>query len=184
MPSGALSFRLLLLSKPEELCSFFALDWPASSQRLSSRPGKGRRRRDQLRTTSQDSLPQHPHSTGLGLLAPLCLECSYLPWKRGTSNTPRGRLCASSGWTFSLLPLPRRSYLGCLWKSEAGWTPPVDLPAVELAVQSNHYCHAQKASGSHPDLEKQRARRKLYVASAICLVFMIGEIVGKVMCVS
>lgn len=61
----------------------------------------------------------------------------------------------------------------------------MDLPAVELAVQSNHYCHAQKASsGSHPDLEKQRARRKLYVASAICLVFMIGEIVGEVTCVS
>lgn len=58
----------------------------------------------------------------------------------------------------------------------------MDLPAVELAVQSNHYCHAQKDSGSHPDPEKQRARRKLYVASAICLVFMIGEIIGKAVC--
>ncbi|XP_055467365.1 proton-coupled zinc antiporter SLC30A2 isoform X1 [Psammomys obesus] len=71
-----------------------------------------------------------------------------------------------------------RSYLGSLWKSDAGWTPPVDLPAVELAVQSNHYCHAQKDSASHPDPKKQSARRKLYVASAICLVFMIGEIIG------
>ncbi|XP_021056455.1 zinc transporter 2 isoform X1 [Mus pahari] len=71
-----------------------------------------------------------------------------------------------------------RSFLGSLWKSEASRIPPVDLPAVELAVQSNHYCHAQKESGSHPDPEKQRARRKLYVASAICLVFMIGEIIG------
>uniref|UniRef100_Q2HJ10-2 Isoform 2 of Proton-coupled zinc antiporter SLC30A2 n=1 Tax=Mus musculus TaxID=10090 RepID=Q2HJ10-2 len=70
-----------------------------------------------------------------------------------------------------------RSFLGSLWKSEASRIPPVDLPAVELAVQSNHYCHAQKDSGSHPDPEKQRARRKLYVASAICLVFMIGEII-------
>lgn len=71
-----------------------------------------------------------------------------------------------------------RSFLGSLWKSEANLLPPVNLPSVELAVQSNHYCHAQKNPGSHPDSEKQRARRKLYVASAICLVFMIGEIVG------
>lgn len=56
----------------------------------------------------------------------------------------------------------------------------MNLPAVELAIQSNHYCHAQK-DGSHPDSKKQMARRKLYVASAICLVFMIGEIIGKAM---
>lgn len=83
----------------------------------------------------------------------------------------------------SVVPLASRSFLGSLWKSEASWIPPVDLPAVELAVQSNHYCHAHKDSGSHPDPEKQRARRKLYVASAICLVFMAGEIIGKAMCV-
>ncbi|CAO2589462.1 Zinc transporter 2 [Lemmus lemmus] len=71
-----------------------------------------------------------------------------------------------------------RSYLGSLWKSEASRAPPVNLPAVELAIQSNHYCHAQKDAGSHPDPKKQTARRKLYVASAICLVFMIGEIIG------
>ncbi|CAO2589465.1 Zinc transporter 2 [Lemmus lemmus] len=70
-----------------------------------------------------------------------------------------------------------RSYLGSLWKSEASRAPPVNLPAVELAIQSNHYCHAQKDAGSHPDPKKQTARRKLYVASAICLVFMIGEII-------
>lgn len=57
----------------------------------------------------------------------------------------------------------------------------MNLPAVELAIQSNHYCHAQKDAGSHPDPKKQMARRKLYVASAICLVFMIGEIIGKAM---
>ncbi|EGW10200.1 Zinc transporter 2, partial [Cricetulus griseus] len=71
-----------------------------------------------------------------------------------------------------------RSFLGSHWKSEAAWTPPVDLPAVELAVQSNHYCHAQKDSCSHPDSKRQKARRKLYLASAICLMFMIGEIIG------
>lgn len=57
----------------------------------------------------------------------------------------------------------------------------MNLPAVELAIQSNHYCHAQKDAGSHPDPKKQTARRKLYVASTICLLFMIGEIIGKAM---
>lgn len=71
-----------------------------------------------------------------------------------------------------------RSYLRSLWKSETGWTPPVDLPTVELAIQSNHCCHAQRGAGGHSDPKKQKARRKLYVASAICLVFMIGEIIG------
>uniref|UniRef100_G1PST2 Solute carrier family 30 member 2 n=1 Tax=Myotis lucifugus TaxID=59463 RepID=G1PST2_MYOLU len=41
-----------------------------------------------------------------------------------------------------------------------------------------HYCHSQKGPGSHGDPKKERARRQLYVASAICLVFMIGEVVG------
>lgn len=57
--------------------------------------------------------------------------------------------------------------------------PGVGLPAIELAVESNHYCHAQKGPGSHCDPKKEKARRQLYVASAICLVFMIGEVIGK-----
>uniref|UniRef100_A0A671DV95 Solute carrier family 30 member 2 n=1 Tax=Rhinolophus ferrumequinum TaxID=59479 RepID=A0A671DV95_RHIFE len=74
-----------------------------------------------------------------------------------------------------------RSYTGSLWQDGAGWVslppPGVDLPAIELAVESNHYCHTQKSPGSHCDPKKERARRQLYVASAICLVFMIGEVV-------
>ncbi|XP_004850685.2 zinc transporter 2 isoform X4 [Heterocephalus glaber] len=66
-----------------------------------------------------------------------------------------------------------RSYLGSLWPQ-----PGLDFQAVELAAQSNHYCHAQKDPSSHCDLKKERARRQLYVASAICLVFMIGEVIG------
>uniref|UniRef100_A0A8C6RNU7 Solute carrier family 30 (zinc transporter), member 2 n=2 Tax=Nannospalax galili TaxID=1026970 RepID=A0A8C6RNU7_NANGA len=66
-----------------------------------------------------------------------------------------------------------RSYLGSLWRSEDGWIPQVDLQVVELAASTDHHCHAQD---SHPDLKRQGARRKLYVASAICLVFMIGEV--------
>ncbi|XP_004377147.1 proton-coupled zinc antiporter SLC30A2 isoform X2 [Trichechus manatus latirostris] len=74
-----------------------------------------------------------------------------------------------------------RSYTGSVWQDGAGWIPlpqpGLDLQAIELATQSNHYCHAQKEPGSHFDPKRERARRQLYVASAICLVFMIGEVV-------
>uniref|UniRef100_A0ABI8AQI6 Cation efflux protein transmembrane domain-containing protein n=2 Tax=Felis catus TaxID=9685 RepID=A0ABI8AQI6_FELCA len=75
-----------------------------------------------------------------------------------------------------------RSYTGSLWQEGAGWiplpAPGLDLQAIELAAESNHYCHAQKGPGSHFDSKKEQARRRLYVASAICLVFMIGEVIG------
>uniref|UniRef100_A0A8C5KDY5 Proton-coupled zinc antiporter SLC30A2 n=1 Tax=Jaculus jaculus TaxID=51337 RepID=A0A8C5KDY5_JACJA len=70
------------------------------------------------------------------------------------------------------------SFFGSLWQNQAGWIPRTEVQVVELAAQSNHYCHAQKDPDSQLDPKKQRARRQLYVASAICLVFMIGEIVG------
>ncbi|KAG8506724.1 Zinc transporter 2, partial [Galemys pyrenaicus] len=56
--------------------------------------------------------------------------------------------------------------------------PGLNLQAFELAAQNNHYCHAQKGPGSSCDPKKKWAQRQLYVASAICLVFMIGEVVG------
>ncbi|XP_019288077.2 proton-coupled zinc antiporter SLC30A2 isoform X2 [Panthera pardus] len=75
-----------------------------------------------------------------------------------------------------------RSYTGSLWQEGAGWiplpAPGLDLQAIELAAESNHYCHAQKGPDSHFDSKKEQARRQLYVASAICLVFMIGEVIG------
>ncbi|XP_070260513.1 proton-coupled zinc antiporter SLC30A2 [Myotis yumanensis] len=75
-----------------------------------------------------------------------------------------------------------RSDMGSLWQNEAGWIsvsrPELDLPSIELNVENSHYCHSQKGPGSHGDPKKERARRQLYVASAICLVFMIGEVVG------
>uniref|UniRef100_A0A8C0QA92 Solute carrier family 30 member 2 n=3 Tax=Canis lupus TaxID=9612 RepID=A0A8C0QA92_CANLF len=74
-----------------------------------------------------------------------------------------------------------RSYTGSLWQEGTGWiplpSPGLDLQAIELVAESNHYCHAQKGPASHLEPKKERARRQLYVASAICLVFMIGEIV-------
>ncbi|XP_029805694.1 zinc transporter 2 isoform X1 [Suricata suricatta] len=75
-----------------------------------------------------------------------------------------------------------RSYTGSLWQEGAGWitlpAPGLGLQAIELAAESNHYCHAQKGPGSHFDPKKEQARRQLFVASAICLVFMIGEVIG------
>uniref|UniRef100_A0A8C4LBF1 Solute carrier family 30 member 2 n=1 Tax=Equus asinus TaxID=9793 RepID=A0A8C4LBF1_EQUAS len=73
------------------------------------------------------------------------------------------------------------SYKGSLRQDGAGWIPlpppGLDLQAIELATENNHYCHAQKDLDSHWDPKKERARRQLYVASAICLVFMIGEVI-------
>ncbi|XP_013009630.2 proton-coupled zinc antiporter SLC30A2 isoform X1 [Cavia porcellus] len=74
------------------------------------------------------------------------------------------------------------SYTRSLWQDKAGWFPQLqpaqDFQAVELAAHSNHYCHAQENPSSHYDPKKERARRQLYVASAVCLVFMIGEVIG------
>lgn len=73
--------------------------------------------------------------------------------------------------------------MGSLWQEGMGWIPQPgpgpDMQAMELAAQSNHYCHAQRGAHSQHDLKREQARRQLYVASAICLVFMVGEIIGK-----
>uniref|UniRef100_A0A8C0Q780 Proton-coupled zinc antiporter SLC30A2 n=1 Tax=Canis lupus familiaris TaxID=9615 RepID=A0A8C0Q780_CANLF len=46
------------------------------------------------------------------------------------------------------------------------------------AAPGGHQVRNPKGPASHLEPKKERARRQLYVASAICLVFMIGEIVG------
>ncbi|XP_054573569.1 proton-coupled zinc antiporter SLC30A2-like [Eptesicus fuscus] len=75
-----------------------------------------------------------------------------------------------------------RSYMASPWQNEAGWISAsrseLDLPSIELNVENKHYCHPQKGPGSRCDPKKEQARRQLCVASAICLVFMIGEVVG------
>lgn len=75
-----------------------------------------------------------------------------------------------------------RSYSEPLGPDGAGWVPMpqpgLNLQTFELAAQNNHYCHAQKGPGSDYDPRNVRARRQLYVASAICLLFMTGEIIG------
>ncbi|XP_053122663.1 proton-coupled zinc antiporter SLC30A2 [Hemicordylus capensis] len=73
-----------------------------------------------------------------------------------------------------------RSYLGVPGKDlhhpVLGYIP--DLASIELGLKGNQHCHSSWASGNGYDSEKVRARRKLYIASVICLVFMIGEVVG------
>ncbi|XP_044290988.1 zinc transporter 2 [Varanus komodoensis] len=73
-----------------------------------------------------------------------------------------------------------RSYLGVTGKnlhgSMVGYVP--DLASIELSMKGNQHCHSSWASSSSYDAEKVRARRKLYLASVICLVFMTGEVVG------
>lgn len=54
-----------------------------------------------------------------------------------------------------------------------------DAPvAIELKHPVRVHCHGTKAQcGENRD--KLEARKKLYIASLVCLVFMIGEVIGK-----
>ncbi|NWU92012.1 ZNT2 protein, partial [Upupa epops] len=49
-------------------------------------------------------------------------------------------------------------------------------PILELGVRHSRHCHT--LGGTGPPGQQQRARRKLYLAAGICLVFMVGEAVG------
>ncbi|XP_075764702.1 proton-coupled zinc antiporter SLC30A2 [Pelodiscus sinensis] len=49
--------------------------------------------------------------------------------------------------------------------------------SIELGTQGSQHCHSNRA-GSPYHAENHWARRKLYVASVICLLFMSGEVVG------
>ncbi|XP_078423315.1 proton-coupled zinc antiporter SLC30A2-like [Cetorhinus maximus] len=40
------------------------------------------------------------------------------------------------------------------------------------------HCHSNQSSGDHKEVNKANARRRLYLASAVCLVFIIGEVIG------
>ncbi|XP_040277823.1 zinc transporter 2 [Bufo bufo] len=53
-----------------------------------------------------------------------------------------------------------------------------DLNGIELGHQGNQHCHSSRAQDDWHSTEKERARRKLYVASVVCLLFMIGEVIG------
>ncbi|KAF7657279.1 hypothetical protein LDENG_00029690 [Lucifuga dentata] len=50
--------------------------------------------------------------------------------------------------------------------------------AIELKQPVGAHCHRTKALVYEESPEKLLAKKKLYIASAVCLVFMIGEVIG------
>lgn len=51
--------------------------------------------------------------------------------------------------------------------------------AIELKRPVGTHCHGAGAVVQEDRGDKQMARKKLYIASAVCLIFMIGEVIGK-----
>lgn len=51
--------------------------------------------------------------------------------------------------------------------------------AIELRRPVSAHCHGTKALACEESVDKRMAKKKLYIASAVCLVFMIGEVIGK-----
>ncbi|XP_041814992.1 zinc transporter 2 [Chelmon rostratus] len=50
--------------------------------------------------------------------------------------------------------------------------------AIELKRPVGAHCHGTKALACEDSVDKLLAKKKLYIASAVCLVFMIGEVIG------
>ncbi|CAF93913.1 unnamed protein product, partial [Tetraodon nigroviridis] len=50
--------------------------------------------------------------------------------------------------------------------------------AIELKRAVGSHCHGPGAAGREDRGDKQMAKKKLYIASGVCLVFMIGEVIG------
>ncbi|XP_053310487.1 proton-coupled zinc antiporter SLC30A2 [Spea bombifrons] len=53
-----------------------------------------------------------------------------------------------------------------------------DLKDIEMGQQGNKHCHSNRSQEGSQSTAKERARRKLYVASVVCLLFMTGEVIG------
>ncbi|GCB67571.1 hypothetical protein scyTo_0015130 [Scyliorhinus torazame] len=49
--------------------------------------------------------------------------------------------------------------------------------SIELERYASQHCHSRSTSDIE-NREKLQARRKLYIAAIICLIFMVGEVVG------
>ncbi|XP_075054213.1 proton-coupled zinc antiporter SLC30A2 [Mixophyes fleayi] len=79
-----------------------------------------------------------------------------------------------------LLKGENRSYSGVKGKDfhSKMFTYVSDLNGIELGLHGNKHCHSNRAQEDWHSTEKEHARRKLYVASAVCLLFMIGEVIG------
>nr|AAH71120.1 MGC81386 protein [Xenopus laevis] len=79
-----------------------------------------------------------------------------------------------------LLSGEKRSYCGIPGKDlhSQVFTYISDLNGIELGHQEKQHCHSNREQGDWNSKEKKKARRKLYVASVVCLLFMIGEVIG------
>ncbi|KAM9320184.1 proton-coupled zinc antiporter SLC30A2 [Gastrophryne carolinensis] len=75
---------------------------------------------------------------------------------------------------------PNKKYSGVAGSDLLGpvFTYVADLKGIELGHNGNKHCHSDRSQEDWHSKEKDRARRKLYVASAVCLLFMIGEVIG------
>lgn len=51
--------------------------------------------------------------------------------------------------------------------------------AMELKRRVSAHCHRSKPQHGEQSGDKLLARRKLFIASGVCLVFMIGEVIGE-----
>ena len=52
--------------------------------------------------------------------------------------------------------------------------------AIELKRPVKAHCHGNKVPAQEESSDKLLAKKKLCIASAVCLVFMIGEVIGEV----
>nr|XP_046228748.1 zinc transporter 2 [Scatophagus argus] len=50
--------------------------------------------------------------------------------------------------------------------------------AIELKQPVGAHCHGAKDLACEDSVDKLMAKKKLYIASAVCLIFMIGEVIG------
>lgn len=74
----------------------------------------------------------------------------------------------------SLSPVASLTLFSC-------WCRCSDVISVQEAVQMDgiKHCHDNSHAQEDREREKKVARKRLYVVSVICLVFMIGEIIGQ-----
>ncbi|KAM4796012.1 proton-coupled zinc antiporter SLC30A2 [Rhinophrynus dorsalis] len=79
-----------------------------------------------------------------------------------------------------LLTGDKRSYSGIPVKDfhNQMFTYVSDMNGIELGHQGKLHCHSNRTQEDWYIKEKEKARRKLYMASVICLLFMIGEVIG------
>ncbi|KAM8847300.1 zinc transporter 2 [Synchiropus picturatus] len=50
--------------------------------------------------------------------------------------------------------------------------------AIELKRPTGLHCHRTRAPACEDGVDKLLAKKKLYIASGVCLIFMIGEVIG------